>query len=168
MRTLNEGADLPKLDKELRGIRWQDEDIRMRLHKNARVFAQSLAEIVTRRRRLGDRGLEVSRARDAHTVAAHPTEARERLTIGPKVTWLTLTLGRHRKQKGEGVLAHTGRPSQDQRMREAACGQRPSERLDRCCVAEQVVEGRGKRHHVEDRSRHPVPLASEIVWLTGK
>ena len=59
---------------------------------------------------------------------------------------LEFALERQGEQQGERILAGAAGAEEDERVREAAGGDGGAEALDRGVVADEVVEGGGKRH----------------------
>jgi len=167
---LDEGADLAELDEELGRIGREDEDVRMGLDEDARVFLVGLAEVFAGGDRCGDLLFKVSGGCDARAVVAMAAKAGQRLAVRPEVSGLTLALYSHREHEGERVLPGASGTREDERVRQAAGGDGGAEGFDGGGVAEEIVEvGREWREgsHCNDDTAPVGWAAAGKIWVIG-
>jgi hypothetical protein len=117
------------------------------LDEDAGVLLVDLAELFADSYGFVDFVFEMGGGGDAGTVAADATEGGEGLAIGPEVAWLAFALDGHREHQGEGVFSCSAGAGEDEGVGETAGGDGGAEVLDGAGVAEEVVEGGGKRGH---------------------
>ena len=141
VRALDDGTDLTELDEELRRIGRDDEDVGVRLDKDAGVFLIGFAEVFAGGDGFGDAGGEVGGGADAGAVGTGAAEVGEGLTVGPEVAWLAEALEGHGEHEGEGVFAGSARAGEDEGVWETAGGDSGAEGFDDGGVADEVGEG---------------------------
>jgi hypothetical protein len=148
VRALNEGADLTEFDEELGRVGRDDEDVWVRLDEDAGLFFVGLAKVFAGGHGEFDLFFEIGGGGDASAVGADSAEAGEGGAVGPELARLAFALDGHGKHESEGVLAGPAGPGENERMWETTGSDGGTEMLDRRGVAEEVVEGGGKRHRV--------------------
>ena len=105
LRTLDHFSDLSQLDEQLRGIRRDDENIRMLLDQHTSLLLIRLPQPLASLNSRIDQALQVNGCADASAVPAYAAVARKRLSGGPHLSWLPLALHGHGEHEREGVLA---------------------------------------------------------------
>ena len=141
---LDEGSDLAELDEELGRVGRQDEDVRVGLDEDARLFLVGLAEVFAGEDGGGDLLFEVGGGGDAGAVGADAAEGGEGLGVRRLLAGLALAPDGQGEHKGEGVLPCPGWTGEDERVGQVASGDGGAERLDGGCVAEEGVEAGGE------------------------
>ena len=142
---VDHSADLAELDEELRRVGGDDEDVGMRLDEDAGVLFVGLAHVFAGGDGFVDFGLEVGGFGDAGAVSADAAEGGEFAAVDC-FAGLALAFEGHREHQREGVFARATGAGDDERVRQAAGGDRGTEVVDGGGVAEEVREGGGERH----------------------
>lgn len=131
-------ADLAQLDEELRRIRRYDQEIGVRLDKDARFAFVNFAEVFAGSDGLIDQGVEVGGLGDARAVGADAAEVGQ--AAGLRLLKAVDRLSQHER---EGVFSGAAGAGQDERVRESARAHTLAQMRDGGRVAEEVLEAHG-------------------------